>query len=223
MSPSKKEKLKKEKKGNKNSIKTTIMAPHYENNEVPDVYQIKKKGIPFFHNTTVNIVDDDYKEKYRVREKEKDKDKDKDKDKEKKKNEKSKNNSKDNGYIQKRSKALLLDNSGDGQKYLNLNYIYRNNMKKITKIEISKLANSNKKIDKIRKLGFGKDEIEDNLTKIKLSKINNGEIHKKIKKRPFKEIKERGIRDSYLSSKTESHNLRLNQSAFNKSIIKNKQ
>ena len=63
---SKKEKLKKEKKGNKNSIKTTIIAPHYENNEVPDVYQIKKKGIPFFHNTTVNIVDDDYKEKYRV-------------------------------------------------------------------------------------------------------------------------------------------------------------
>ena len=116
-----------------------------------------------------------------------------------------------------------MDNSGDAQKYLNLNYIYRNNTKIRTKIEISKLANSNKKIDKIRKLGFGKDEIEDNLTKIKLSKINNGEIHKKIKKRPFKEIKERGIRDSYLSSKTESHNLRLNQSAFNKSMIKNKQ
>lgn len=208
----KKGKNKKGKRSNKDSIKTMGNSSVFESSDVPDVFQIHKKGIPFFHKTTVNINDDEILEKEK---------------KEKKRNDK-KLDSKERSQSRKKIKSIEhqpqpiqkqeTNNLGNVSKFLNVNYIYnRNNNKKRTKIEMKmNRLQSNKKLTKIE---MKKEEILNKSPAIiKLSKVNNGEIQKKIKKRQIKEKKIN--RNSYISNKTDTNNYRSKENLLNKSAIK---
>ena len=194
---------KKEKKANKNSLKTAVNITNItenEENEVPDIFQIHNKGLPFFHKTTVEVENKNSQ--------------DEEKEKGPKKKSLKKSAPKDililrgksKKIIEKEDKPLLQvsqihkrESNNNQNRFLNLNYIYnRTNNKKKTKIEEENPINK-----KILKLDFKKADIADNSqTLIKLSKVNNGEIQKKIKKKPNKE--KRIMRSSYASNQTDT-------------------
>ena len=189
----KKNKYNKGKKSNKNSIKTTINMSAFENNAVPDVFQIHKSKIPFFHRTTVNVNEDDAIEG-----------------KKEKKRSSKKVTVKDNIHLRKKSKILdkqpqlpsqqPQETNNTKNNFLNINYVYhRNNNKKKTNLEIQRIP-SHKKLTKFEPR---KESNGDNLAIIKLAKVNNGEMQKKIKKRPVKDRRE--FRPSYISSETEKN------------------
>ena len=217
----KKGKVKKNKKSNKNSIKTAINITTFESNEVPDINTIHKKGLAFFHKTTVEIDEDDIQDKEKKERKRSDK-----KTASKEKSEKIERNEK----IFQRKKSKIFDqqplvqlpqeanNAGSNSKFLNLNYVYgRNNNKKNTntKIEMTRVP-SNKKLTKIEIKG--KSKFEGSPPIIKISKVNNGEIQKKIKKRPVKE--KRINRNSYISNKTDTQNYISKENVLQKSVNK---
>ena len=188
----KKNKYNKGKKSNKNSIKTTINMSAFENNAVPDVFQIHKSKIPFFHRTTVNVNEDDAIEG-----------------KKEKKRSSKKVTVKDNIHLRKKSKILdkqpLLpsqqpqETNNTKNNFLNINYVYhRNNNKKKTNLEIQRIP-SNKKLIKFERR---RETNDDNLAIIKLAKVNNGELQKRIKKKPFKDRSD--FRPSHTSNKTEN-------------------
>lgn len=165
----------------------------FENNAVPDAFQIHKKGIPFFHKTTVNVYEDEAIEG-----------------KKEKKRSSKKVTMKDNINLRKKSKVLdkqpqipsqpSQETNNNKNNFLNINYVYhRNNNKKKTNLETQRIP-SHKKLTKFepRKKSNG-----DNLAVIKLAKVNNGEMQKKIKKRPVKDRRE--FRPSYISNKTEKN------------------
>ena len=164
-----------------------------ENNGVPDVFQIHRNGLPFFHKTTVNVNEDDIPEV-----------------KKEKKRSSKKVTVRDNNQLRRKSKILdkqhqapphpQQEPTNAGSKFLNLNYVYhRNNNKKKTNLEIQRIP-SHKKLTKFEPR---KESNGDNLAIIKLAKVNNGEMQKKIKKRPVKDRRE--FRPSYISSKTEKN------------------
>lgn len=209
---------KKDKKGNKNSIKTTVNIEKEitEENEIPDIFQIHKKGLPFFHKTTVNV------EKKNSQDFEKEEGK-----KTLKKSapkdillqgRKSKKEQKKEDLTLQQIKLIKKRESNNNQnRFLNLNYVYsRNNNRKKTKIEEEHAITNKKNL----KLDFKKAEIEENNnpTIIKLSKVNNGEIQKKIKKKPNKDKK--GNRGSYVSNQTDTLYLRSKDNLLQKSITK---
>ena len=188
----KKIKYKKGKKSNKNSIKTTINMSALENNGVPDVFQIHRNGLPFFHKTTVNVNEDDIPEV-----------------KKEKKRSSKKVTVKDNNQLRRKSKILDKQHQAQphpqqeptnaGSKFLNLNYVYhRNNNKKKTNLEIQRIP-SNKKLIKFERR---RETNDDNLAIIKLAKVNNGELQKRIKKKPIKDRSD--FRPSHTSNKTEN-------------------
>jgi len=209
---------KKDKKGNKNSIKTTVNIEKEitEENEIPDIFQIHKKGLPFFHKTTVNV------EKKNSQDFEKEEGK-----KTLKKSapkdillqgRKSKKEQKKEDLTLQQIKLIKKRESNNNQnRFLNLNYVYsRNNNRKKSKIEEEHAITNKKNL----KLDFKKAEIEENNnpTIIKLSKVNNGEIQKKIKKKPNKDKK--GNRGSYVSNQTDTLYLRSKDNLLQKSITK---
>ena len=212
-----KKKPKKEKKSNKNSIKTMGNMSVYDKeiNEIPDVFQINKKGIPFFHKTTVDYEDDIVEKGRNKRRSEKKRDS---KDLlQRKKHKSQQNDNKNTQQLESKNSKQQLEGNN---KFLGLNYIYRNNNKKIkTKIETRQRLNSHKKLLKI---DIKKDDYAtNNQPIIKYSKVNNGEIQKKIKKGPINPIKEKRIlRSSYISNYTDTNNYRAKDSIFSKSIVK---
>lgn len=251
------------KKSNKNSIKTA-----FEGNEVPDVFQIHKKNLPFFHKTTVLVNDEDVPEfEKRERKKSDKRNVSKDLSRQRKKGKMLDNPSQteqkqdqnnsiiqrrkskmlDNppqldlkpemnntgnkflGLIHQRKKSKMLDNPPQieqkqelihtGNKFLGLDYVYnRNNNKKSTKIEMKRIP-SEKKITKIE---TRKNDFDDNdLAIIKLTKVNNGEMTKKVKKKQIKEKKlVRNSHISYASNKTDTNGYRSKQNLFQKSANK---
>lgn len=109
------------------------------------------------------------------------------------------------------------ESNNNQNRFLNLNYVYsRNNNRKKSKIEEEHAITNKKNL----KLDFKKAEIEENNnpTIIKLSKVNNGEIQKKIKKKPNKDKK--GNRGSYVSNQTDTLYLRSKDNLLQKSITK---
>ena len=265
-------KYKKGKKSNKNSIKSTINMIGFESNEAPNIYEIHKNGIPFFHKTTVNINEDEIPEREKKEKKKSDKKvilKDNTRQRKKikmldnspglevkqelnnsgnqfpnsiiqrrkskmlenppqleQKQESNNTGNKFLGLIHQRKKSKMFDNppvleqkpevNNTDNKFLNLNYVYnRNNNKKSTKVEMNRVP-SNKKLMKIE---LKKDYNDDNsLAIIKLSKVNNGEIQKKLKKKQIKEKKL--IRKSYVSNKTDTNGYSSKENVFQKSAIK---
>ena len=121
---------------------------------------------------------------------------------------------KDEKTLQKIEQVPKRISNTNQNKFLNLNYVYNlNTSKKKTKVEEVPI---NKKI---LKLDFKKAEIVDNnQAVIKLSKVNNGEIQKKIKKKPNKEKK--GNRNSYVSNQTDTLYLRAKENMLQKNITK---
>lgn len=256
------------KKSNKNSIKTTINMTTFEGNEVPDVFQIHKKNLPFFHKTTVLVNDEDVPEiEKRERKKSDKRNVSKDLSRQRKKSKMLDNPSQteqkqdqnnsiiqrrkskmlDNppqldlkpeinntgnkflGLIHQRKKSKMLDNPPQieqkqelihtGNKFLGLDYVYnRNNNKKSTKIEMKRIP-SDKKMTKIE---TRKNDFDDNdLAIIKLTKVNNGEMTKKVKKKQIKEKKlVRNSYISYVSNKTDTNGYRSKQNLFQKSANK---
>ena len=133
------------------------------------------------------------------------------------------------GLIHQRKKSKMLDNPPQieqkqelihtGNKFLGLDYVYnRNNNKKSTKIEMKRIP-SEKKITKIE---TRKNDFDDNdLAIIKLTKVNNGEMTKKVKKKQIKEKKlVRNSHISYASNKTDTNGYRSKQNLFQKSANK---
>ena len=256
------------KKSNKYSLKSTVNITAFESNDAPDapdIYQIHKKGLPFFHKTTVYNNDREKKKKNDRKAILKDNNRPRKKGKmsdysphlEQKQEENNsgiqfqnsiiqrrKSKMMDNppiveekeepnnignkflGLIHQRKRNKMLDNPPDleqkpeannkGKNFLNLNYVYqRNNNKKITKEEMDR-ATSNKKLTKIE---LKKDYNDDNsLAIIKLSKVNNGEIQKKIKKKQIKD--KRVIRNSYVSNKTDTNNYKSKENLFQRNTVK---
>ena len=210
----KKEK-KKDKKSNKNSIKTTINISGTESNEIPDLFQISRKGIPFFHNTTVNIYDNDIIDKEN-----------------KQKKKMVKKSLPKELLFQQRKKSKMLQEkdllifqpseqkepNNNASKFLNINYVYHrnNNNKKKTKVENLKMQ-SNKKLLKLELKNIDNNEF--NPTIIKLNKVNNGEIKKTIKKRKIKDKEKKMNRFSYLSNNTDTQ-YRTHNTTLQKSLIK---
>ena len=208
---------KKDKKSNKNSIKTTVNITtnqtENEENEIPDIFEIHNKGLPFFHKTTVNLekkrsADEEKREGKKALKKSAPKDFFLQRRKSKKIKEK------DEKTLQKIEQVPKRISNTNQNKFLNLNYVYNlNTSKKKTKVEEVPI---NKKI---LKLDFKKAEIVDNnQAVIKLSKVNNGEIQKKIKKKPNKEKK--GNRNSYVSNQTDTLYLREKENMLQKNITK---
>jgi hypothetical protein len=208
---------KKEKKANKNSLKTAINITNYTENEeteVPDIFQIHNKGLPFFHKTTVEVENKySQEEEKATRKKSLKKSAPKDLLISRRKNKK---------VIEKEDKPLLQvsqihkrESNNNQNRFLNLNYIYnRTNNKKKTKIEEENPINK-----KILKIDFKKADIADNSqTLIKLSKVNNGEIQKKIKKKPNKE--KRIMRSSYASNQTDTLYFRTKENFLLQSATK---
>ena len=206
---------KKEKRGNKNSIRSTINITSIienQDNEVPDIFQINKKGLPFFHKTSVNfekVPSQDGETRAGKKTVKKSAPKDI-----LLQGRKSKN------LIEKIDKPLPVipqiqkrESNNNQKRFLNLNYIYhRNNNKKKTNIEEDNTRNNKK----ILKLDFKKADIADNSqTLIKLSKVNNGEIQKKIKKKPNKEKKP--MRGSYASNQTDTLYFKTKEKLIDKS------
>ena len=103
-----------------------------EINEIPDVFQINKKGIPFFHKTTVDYEDDIVEKGKNKRRSEKKRDfKDL---LQRKKHKSQQNDNKNTQQLESKNSKQQLEGNN---KFLGLNYIYRNNNKKIkTKTEI---------------------------------------------------------------------------------------
>ena len=210
----KKEK-KKEKKSNKNSIKTTVNISGTESNEIPDVFQISRKGIPFFHNTTVNIYENDIIDKEN-----------------KEKQKKIKKSLPKELIFQQRKKSKMLQEkdllmfqqseqkepNNNASKFLNINYVYHrnNNKKKRTKVENLRMQ-SNKKLLKLELKNVENNDF--NPTIIKLNKVNNGEIKKTIKKRKIKDKEKKINRYSYLSNNTDTQ-YRTHNTTIQKSMIK---
>ena len=210
----KKEK-KKEKKSNKNSIKTTVNISGTESNEIPDVFQISRKGIPFFHNTTVNIYENDIIDKEN-----------------KEKQKKIKKSLPKELIFQQRKKSKMLQEkdllmfqqseqkepNNNASKFLNINYVYHrnNNKKKRTKVENLRMQ-SNKKLLKLELKNVENNDF--NPTIIKLNKVNNGEIKKTIKKRKIKDKEKKINRYSCLSNNTDTQ-YRTHNTTIQKSMIK---
>ena len=258
---------KKSKKSYKNSIKSTINMTTFEGNEVPDVFQIHKSKLPFFHKTTVMLDEDVPENEKRERKKSDKRNVSKDISRQRKKNKMLDNPSQteqkqeqnnsiiqrrkskmlDNppqleikpeinntgnkflGLIHQRKKSKMLDNPPQveqkpevnytGKKFLGLDYVYnRNNNKKSTKIEMNRIPSDKKLIN----IETRKNNFDDNaLAIIKLTKVNNGEITKKVKKKQTKEKKlMRNSYFSYVSNKTDTNGYRSKQNVFQKSAIK---
>ena len=208
---------KKEKKANKNSLKTAINITNNTENEeteVPDIFQIHNKGLPFFHKTTVEVENKNSQEEEKAtRKKSLKKSAPKDLLIPRRKSKK---------VIEKEDKPLLQvsqihkrESNNNQNRFLNLNYIYnRTNNKKKTKIEEENPINK-----KILKIDFKKADIADNSqTLIKLSKVNNGEIQKKVKKKPNKE--KRIMRNSYASNQTDTLYFRTKENFLLQSATK---
>ena len=239
----------------------------FEDNEVPDVFQIHKKNLPFFHKTTVPVNDEDVPE-YEKRERKKSDKKNVSKElsRQRRKSkmldnplqteqkqdqtnsiiQRRKSKMLDNppqldlkpelnntgnkflGFIHQRRKSKMFDNppmeqkqevNHTGNKFLGLDYVYnRNNNKKTTKIEMTRIP-SDKKMTKIE---TRKNDFDDNaLAIIKLTKVNNGEITKKVKKKQIKEKKlVRNSYTSYTSNKTDTNGHSSKKNLFQKSANK---
>ena len=209
---------KKDKKGNKNSLKTTVNIEKEitEENEIPDIFQIYNKGLPFFHKTTVDVQKKNSQD-FEKREGKKTLKKSAPKDILLQGRKSKKEQKKEDLTLQQIKLIKKRESNNNQNRFLNLNYVYsRNNNRKKTKIEEENAITNKKNL----KLDFKKAEIEENNkpTIIKLSKVNNGEIQKKIKKKPNKDKKRN--RGSYVSNQTDNLYLRSKDNLLQKSITK---